>query len=310
MESKTKAYIALGLVCFIWGTTYLAVRIGVAHFPGLLFMAIRNILAGSLLLVGLRILKKEKQVTWANIKLQIVPGLCMITFGIGMVGWAVRYIPSGLAALICAMIPIFTIIVNLIFDRNEQINKHIALGVLLGMCGLAIVFGDNLALVRDTNSFIGILLTAISCVFWAFGGLYTQFNKSTSSPFFNAGVQLLTGGIGLTILSFFAEDWQGLTFPETTSILALLYLVFVGSILAFCSYLYAMSELPAGLVSIYAYINPLVAIVLGYIILHETITVFTILAFVITMIGVYLVNLGYRIKNLKTASFSTGKENA
>ncbi|CAG4998158.1 putative inner membrane transporter YedA [Dyadobacter sp. CECT 9275] len=305
MESKTKAYVALGMVCLVWGTTYLAVRIGVAGFPALLFMSVRNLIAGTLLLTVLAVLRKEKTWSWDNIKLQIIPGLCMITFGIGIVGWSVKYIPSGLAALICSMIPIFTMIVNLLFNKAERINWQIATGIMLGMCGVLLVFRDNLAFISNTNSLLGILVTMVSCLFWALGGLYTQKFKSGSGPFFNAGVQMLAGGLGLLVLSGLSEDWRQLPVPTTSSLFALLYLIVFGSILAFCSYLYAMSRLPAGLVSIYAYINPLVAIVLGYIILNEKITWLTMLSFIITMSGVYMVNVGYKLKKAQALRLAT-----
>jgi drug/metabolite transporter (DMT)-like permease len=299
MSSTVKAYIALGLVCFFWGTTYLAARIGVAGFPALIFMGIRNVLAGSLLLGFLALRGSAAKWTWTDIKLQIIPGLCMITFGTGIVGWAVKYIPSGLAALLCSMIPVLTIMINLAVRKDQKINWQIFAGMLLGLVGVTLIFGDNLDLVNNPQTLTGIVVVLVSVVSWCCGGLYTQIYKSKSDSFFNAGVQMFAGGVGLFVLSAFNEDWSHLPAMNITSLAALVYLIFFGSILAFASYLYAMSKLPAGLVSIYAYINPLVAILLGFLILGEKITWYTVLAFIVTMSGVYMVSFGYKVQKKK-----------
>lgn len=294
MRNTQKAYVALATICFLWGTTYLAARIGVAGFPALLFMALRNTTAGLLLLTFVVIRYRAVPGGWSDIKLQIIPGLCMITFGTGIVGWAVRFIPSGLAALICSLIPLFTIVIQLVIRPQDKLNGRIVLGVLMGFLGVLLVFRDHMNFMADRKSLMGIGVTLFSCLSFASGGLYTQTHRAQSHAFFNAAIQMLVGGTGLLVLSALAEDWQHLPSLSLTSGLALLYLIIFGSIVAFVSYLYAMSQLPAGLVSVYAYINPLVAIVLGYLILHEHVTWITGLAFAITMVGVYLVNQGYR----------------
>ena len=304
MNTTIKAYVALGLVCFFWGTTYLAARIGVAGFPALMFMAIRNTSAGIILLAFLAITRPSMEWKWSNIKLQIIPGLCLISTGTGIVGWAVKYIPSGLAALMCSMIPIFTIALNLIATKQEKVNRQIVTGMFVGLVGVVFIFRDNLELLRDPASLTGIVVVLVSIVSWCLGGLYTQIYRSKSDSFFNAGVQMFVGGSGLFVLSALNEDWQNLPEMHIESLLALLYLILFGSILAFASYLYAMSKLPAGLVSIYAYINPLVAIILGFLVLGEKITWFTCLAFLVTMSGVYLVNIGYKTQRNK---FTTGE---
>jgi len=305
MNANLRAYVALGLVCFFWGTTYLAARIGVAGFPAFMFMGIRNVSAGSLLMGFLAISQPSLKWKWSDIKLQIIPGLFMITLGTGIVGWAVHYIPSGLAALLCSLIPMFTIALNLVVKRDEKVNWQIIAGMLLGLSGVALIFKDNLDLINDPASRTGIAVVLISIVFWCFGGLYTQVYKSESNSFLNAGVQMFVGGSGLFVLSFFNEDWGDLPAMSFNSIFALFYLIFFGSILAFASYLYAMSKLPAGLVSIYAYVNPLVAISLGFLILDEKITWFTAVAFVLTTSGIYLVNFGYKLQKHKVIKLTS-----
>lgn len=300
MKSDPKAYLALLMVCFFWGTTYLAARIGVSGFPALFFMGFRNVVAGALLLGFLIFKNRSFPWTLADIGLQLVPGWCMITFGTGLVGWCVQYIPSGLAALLYATVPLFTILINVLARKEERINAHVALGMMLGLAGVMLVFRDNLEYLADRNSFMGICVTLASCVSWCLGGLYTKSYPGRRDSFFNAAIQMTAGGAGLFVLSAFNEDWTNLPVMQPQSVMALLYLIFFGSILTFASYLFAMSRLPAGLVSIYAYINPLVALVLGFLILDEKITWLTALAFVVTLGGVFMVNRGYYLQKRKS----------
>lgn len=300
MKSNLTAYIALLLVCFFWGTTYIAARIGVSGFPALFFMGFRNVVAGALLLGFLILKNRSFPWTLRDICLQLVPGWCLITFGTGLVGWCVQFIPSGLAALLYATVPLFTIIVNLLARKEERINVHIAGGMLLGLAGVMLVFRDNLEYLADPKSLLGICVTLASCVSWSLGGLYTKSFPGRTDPFFNAAVQMMAGGAGLFVLSLLNENWGNLPEMQMQSLLALLYLIFFGSILAFASYLFALSRLPAGLVSIYAYINPLVALVLGFFILDEKITWLTAVAFAVTVSGVFLVNRGYQLQKRKS----------
>ncbi|MGG7664953.1 EamA family transporter [Dyadobacter sp. BHUBP1] len=300
MKSNLTAYFALVLVCFFWGTTYLAARIGVAGFPALFFMGFRNLVAGALLLGFLVLRRRSFPWAWVDIRLQLVPGLCMLTFGTGLVGWCVQFIPSGLAALLYATVPIFTILINMLARRDERINAHVAAGMMLGLTGVMLVFRDNLEYLANRSSFLGICVTLASCVSWCLGGLYTKSFPAKTDSFFNAAIQMMVGGVGLLTLSALNDDWTSLPEMQPQSVMALLYLIFFGSILAYASYLFAMSRLPAGLVSIYAYINPLVALVLGFLILDEKITWLTALAFTVTLSGVFLVNRGYQLQKRKS----------
>jgi drug/metabolite transporter (DMT)-like permease len=301
MKSPLTAYVALILVCFFWGTTYLAARIGVSGFPALFFMGMRNVLAGGLLLGFLILKNRSFPWKWSDARLQFVPGWCMITFGTGLVGWSVQYIPSGLAALLYATVPLFTIAVNLIARQEERINAHIASGMMMGLAGIMLVFKDNLEFLGDPDSLMGICVTLASCVSWCLGGLYTKMHPAKTDSFFNAAIQMMAGGFGLFVLSALDEDWTHLPVMQTQSLMALVYLIFFGSILTYASYLFAMSRLPAGLVSIYAYINPLVALVLGFLILDEKVTWLTATAFTVTLGGVFLVNRGYQLQKRKSA---------
>ena len=291
-----KAYWALLALCIIWGTTFLAARIGVKAFPSLLFMGTRHTLAG-LLLIGFCVIKNKALPSWLQLRQQVLPGIMLVALGNGIVSLAVRTIPSGLAALICAMMPVYVVVINLLSKRNEPINYKIVLGLLLGMAGLLVIFKDNLAYLGNSQYLGGIVICLVSCLFWAMGSVYTKQKKFSGDVLMNIGCQLLVGGVVLLLGSLVREDWAAITTVPAATVGALIYLVLFGSIMAFTCFNYVLSKLPVGLATIYAYINPLVAIVLGFLVLGETITAYTVLAFLLTIGGIFLVNAGYRHKS-------------
>lgn len=290
-----RAYWALMALCVIWGTTFLAARIGVKAFPPLLFMGARHTLAG-LLLLGFCSIRSGVLPHWKQFKQQLLPGIMLVTLGNGIVSVAVRTIPSGLAALICAMMPVYVVVINLLGKRNEPINYKIVAGLLLGMAGLLVIFKDNLAFLGNSQYLGGIIICLVSCLFWAMGSVYSKQRQFSGDVLTNVGCQLLTGGLGLLSGGLVLEDWSEVKAVPAATVGALIYLVLFGSILAFVCFHYVLSKLPVGLATIYAYINPLVAIILGFLVLGETITVYTVLAFVLTIAGIFLVNAGYRHK--------------
>ncbi|WP_207420620.1 DMT family transporter [Desertivirga brevis] len=297
MKKDPKAYLSLIFICIVWGTTYLAARVGVKDFPPFLFMGMRQLAASLILFLLVFLMGKKPLLQWSLLKQQIVPGLCMITFGNGIVAWSVQYIPSGIAALICSMIPLYVILLNLTLKRKEKLNWQILLGTCFGLLGILVIFKNHLAELRNKEYLAGMLITIASCISWALGTIYTQRNKSKSEPLVNASLQLFIGGSGLLLLSLMFERNAELPPLSTQAFFAWVYLVLIGSVAAFGAYLYALSKLPVGLVTIYAYVNPIVAVLLGFFILQEAITLYTIVAAGVIVSGVYLVNKGYRVQS-------------
>lgn len=295
METKTKAIIALIIVCIFWGTTYLALRIGVKDFPPFLFSGIRQVSAGLLLLVIMYFAKMLEKVTFKDIAKQALPGILLITLGNGIIGWAELYVPSGLAALIVSVMPIYIVIMNIISGKEKKkFNLKIIGGFALGCIGIILIFKDNLADLAKPEYFWGVVASFGACVFWALGSIYMKHTSFTTSPYTNASIQFISGGIGLFLFSLMFDDYAQLSAITADSLWALLYLTIVGSLVSYLSYLYAIQHLPIVMVSTYAYVNPIIAILLGVLILSERITWITVLALATTLYGVYLINSGYR----------------
>jgi len=300
-SSNTKAYLALAIVCFVWGTTYLAIRVGVATFPPFLFSAIRQLLAGGLFLLLLWLLKFSIQVSGKALRQQAIAGVLLLTFGNGLISWAGRYIPSGLAALLVAIMPVYVVLINLVWNKEkEKLNSQVITGMLLGCAGLVLIFRDNLSDLANTAYLSGIIIALLASLCWAFGTVYTKQNRSSAHAFVNAAIQMCSGGLALLLFSAFFDDFSELSSISVNSLWALAYLIVFGSIISYGCYLFALERLPAGLTSIYAYINPIVAILLGYFILDEKLTWFTGLACVSIAGGVYLMNRGYNANKKHT----------
>ncbi len=289
-------YLALGVVCILWGTTYLALRVGVTQFPPFLFSAMRFLMAGPILIVIMLIL--GKRIPGGKVLMdQSVGGLLMCTLGVSIVGWAELNVTSGVAAVICSMMPIWTIIINLFANKEERPTPLIIFGLLLGLSGILLIFSEHLVEFYKpeyTNSIIAIFLANLC---WAIGTVWMKKRNTGSDPFMNAGLQMLFGGLFLIPLSLLFDDYASIKWtPEI--LFSLIYLMLIGSVAAYACYFYAIGKLPMTIVSLYAYINPVIAVILGWVILNEKLNARILIAIVITLLGIYLVNRGYQLKNL------------
>lgn len=291
------AYLALAAVCIIWGTTYLALRVGVTQFPPFLFSAIRFLIAGPLLIGFMLTIGKASLPSKELIFHQAISGLFMVTLGVGVVGWTEMHVSSGLAAIICSVMPIWVILINLIVSKDERPTLPIIIGLAVGSSGIIMIFSEHLAEFSNSNYFIRIVVTFLANICWAFGTVWTKKKNQNSNPFLNAGLQMFFGAVFLIPVSLLFDDYSTIHWSGEV-ITALIYLIFVGSILAYTCYSYAIKHLPMTLVSLYAYINPIVAVVLGWIILHEKLNFRISIGIVITVAGIYIVNRGYQLRDL------------
>jgi len=292
-----KAYAALAIVCFFWGTTYLVIKIGVVYIPGFIFSGIRNTLAG-LLTCGFFLLKgvslPSRNVFW----ILVIRGILMVIIGNGLVHWAEQFISSGLAAIIAAMVPLFIVSISVIMFKSIKINLKIILGLLLGFAGILVIFSDSLEDFKNPV-FVGGIIAMFAAAFgWALGSVYSGLRKLDINPIYAAGVQMFTGGILSIVIGFIIGERADFFALPINGIWAILYLVFIGSILGYNAYMYVLSKLPPTQASIYAYINPIVAVTLGWIILDEKLNLAIISGMAITLLGVFLVNRGFSL-NIK-----------
>ena len=294
MTKHTKAYIALAFICLVWGTTFLVIKIGVAHYPAFLFAGVRQAVAGIILTIGALLVNRQKDLSTRNILRQMLVGFLMLSVGNGLVSWGEKYIPSGIAALICSLMPLFAVLFNLLSSKKDHFNVTIGFGLILGVCGVGLIFRHDVSLISNPTYLGGIFATILATCSWAFGSIINRKHENPVNPFFNSGLQLLFGGIFMLIVSPAVDDYHGLQLWNMEGILCLVFLIIFGSVLAYAAYMYALSALPVGIATLYAYVNPLIAVMAGYLFLKEELNIYIGMAFITIIISVYLVNKGYR----------------
>lgn len=297
MKSHTKAYLAFAAICLIWGTTYLAIRVAVMSYPPFLMAGVRQVVSGVILMVLALAMNRNRDLSWKNIMRQTLIGLLLITAGNGLVTWAEQYIQSGVAALICSTMPISSVIIN-IFRGKEKLNAHIVAGMLLGFLGVTLIFKDSLTSAGTPHPLYGWAVAGLftATVAWAYGSLLNKREEPAVNSFFDAGLQITIGGALMLGISPFADDYSKFVWWHAEGFAAFAYLVVFGSLVAYSAYIYALKKLPVGFVMSYAYINPLVAVLLGAAMLDEPINVYTVFAMALIITAIMVIRKGYQKK--------------
>lgn len=268
---KTTIWLALLALYFVWGSTYLAIRITIETFPPFFQAAVRFLVSGLLLLLWQywagQALPTRRQ--WLS---AAIVGGSLLVAGNGLVSWAEQYIPSGITALIVATIPMFLVIGEALRPTGAKPNWQGVLGLLVGFAGVFILVGPT----EISGSSIklnpyGVIALLFASLFWAFGSLYSRSADLPKSTLMSTGAQMLTGSVGLFCLSLLTDELSGweLSAVSLRSWSGLLYLIVAGSLVGFASYGWLLQNAPISLVSTYAYVNPVVAVLLGAWLGHE-----------------------------------------
>jgi drug/metabolite transporter (DMT)-like permease len=289
-EDNFRAYLAWAAICLIWGTTYLAIRIGVHDLPPVLFAGLRWLIAGPVLIVILK-LRGYKLPVLKDIKHLAVVGILLLGFGNGLVVFAEQWVPSGLTALLITTGPLLMVGMESLLPNGPKLNSKIVFGVLLGLAGVTLIFGTDISDITNTQYLIGILVLMFGEFCWSFGTIYSKYKKVSVHPLMGAAVQMAVAGIGLSLLGVIKGESSYLHITQN-GVLAFLYLLVFGSFIAYGSYIYAVANLPVSFVSTFAYINPVIALFLGWLILNEKLDYTIMIGAIIILIGVYTVKKG------------------
>lgn len=286
--STARIVLAYLSVFIIWGSTYLAIRIGVTDWPPALFAGFRFVTAG-LLLLAIGVFKKGKFPAREGVFHLAVVGLFLLVGGNWLVVWAEKTIPSGLAALIIAVVPLFMSSIDSFLPRGQTLPAMGWLGIFIGFGGVFVLVSPTLGLSEGVSlNPIGIAGLILASLFWSIGSVYSKHHPVQGSLFMNSAIQNLAGGIVLTIIGFASNEWHQINVTPG-GIGALVYLIIFGSIIGYTSYVYLLRHVPPAKASTYAYVNPVVAIFLGWLILAEPLDFLTIVAAVIILSGVAIV---------------------
>lgn len=290
-ESIGLPMLALFWVSFFWGTTWLASKEGVKHMPALQLAAIRQFIGGGLYVLYF-VWKKEpwpKKKQWKTI---LILSVLNFVLSNGLSTWGVKYISSGLGAIIGAIFPLWIVIIS--FFQGERLAKLSIVGLLVSFGGVCVVFSDYLTDLLRPDFQFGILLSVIATMTWAAGSLYTKKKAASFNPYFSLGLQMLISCILLFAYTGATGTSVQITEIPSEAWWSIAYLVLFGSITTFIAFIYALQRLPTELSSIYAYINPIIAVILGSLIFDEPLTIAIIIGVGFVVLGIYLINYSLR----------------
>src|SRR4029077_109888 len=278
-------------IYLIWGSTHLAIRYAVATIPPLYTAGIRHLTAGLILLAWCA--WKRLRPTSAQLRASVVIGALFFLIGHGTVHWAEQIVPSGLAALLVAVEPIFVFALSEAADRRWRMNATLFTGVVLGLAGVALLFGKGILMSAPgmATRAIAILVGAIS---WAGGIVYSRRSKLSGQPLLLSALSLLSGSIMLLIAGTIAGEWRRFSPGAVSSVswIALAYLILFGSVVAFTAYNWLLEHYSPTLVATHTYVNPIVAVLLGWIFAGEAVTLNVILGAAMVVAAVMLVDRG------------------
>jgi drug/metabolite transporter (DMT)-like permease len=278
----------------IWGSTYLMNKVAVQELPPFMIAAVRFIIAGLLIFLIAKILRFPLKITRRQLLNTTIAGFLFLTFGNGVVVWALRYVDSGMTALEISAQPLVVLLLMWILE-GKKIQSASMLGVVLGMIGIYLLVGQE-TLITDENTVIGMIMIFFCMLSWGYGSLFVAKADLPGNYFINTGYQMFMGGIMLVIASLaFGEKWIPLQQWSMPVQLSMGALIIFGSIAAFTAFNYLLRVVSPEKVATCTYVNPIIALFLGWYFLDEQITLQSIIAAGVLLTGVYFINTKRKI---------------
>lgn len=285
-------WLAILILYVVWGSTYLGIRIAVESIPPFTMGSTRFLIAGVVMLAVIAVVRRGSiaRPTRTQLRDSFIVGALLMGGGMGAVAWGEQTVPSGIAALLIAMMPVWVAIFSRVF-LHERLPLAAMLGIGVGMAGVAILVGPSIAVDGSLDP-AGIVALLISPISWAAGSVFAAHRaKLPEDPFVATGFQMLSGAAVLGALAIATGEIFTVRLEAITqeSLVALAYLTLVGSLVAFTAYVWVLRHAPLPLIATYAFVNPVVAVVLGAIVLNETVTPLQVVAGAVIVVGVALI---------------------
>ena len=293
-NNRRGGYIALTTTSVLWGTTWVASKIGVSQMPAFQMASIRQFFGGICFVLFFMLYKKLPFPTAKQFVLLAVMALLMFVGANGLSTWSLKYIPTGLSSLIGALYPLSVVIIEMLFFKNRNVSALTFIGLLLGIGGIGIVFYENAFHSRPPGFFLGVFLSVGAMLSWSIGSVIIVKNKIKIDPYYATGWQMLISSALLYAMAVSTKATIPLQEIPVKAWTVIAYLVVAGSLISFAAFVYSMKVLPAALFSLYAYFNPLVAMLAGTIVLNEHLTINILWGAIVTLAGVFLVNYSMR----------------
>lgn len=285
-------WVAFASVCIVWGTTYFGIKVAMEYFPPFFFSAFRHGAAGVIFLL-LYLTQSRQKPSWADVKHASIAGIFMITGGNALLSWAVKYISSGLAGILSATAPVFITLMSIYAFPNFKITWKITLGLLIAFVGIALLSKPDEGIQLTFDFWIGFILAIIANVFWGLGSVYMKKKPVEQHPFLKTGIQMIPASVINIVISFIFEPSPEFSRIDARGWEAIAYLIFIGSLIGYLSFVYLTKYMTPARLSIHIYVNTVVAVLVGWALGGEHLTVITWLALAIIMGGVFIVNNEY-----------------
>jgi drug/metabolite transporter (DMT)-like permease len=292
---RARLIAAFAAVYLVWGSTYLAIRFAVETLPPLLMAGARFVIAGGILLLWARLRGRAGGPTKMDWTTGLVSGALLLLGGNGAVVWAEQMVPSGIAALLVAVVPLWMVLLDWLRPGGRRPAAAVFVGLALGLAGLALLVGPS-ALGGSgggTISLVGAGVLMVGSLSWAVGSLYTKRAPRPSSANNGSGTQMLAGGLCLLLVGVLSGEVSRLDLGHASSqsVLGFLYLVSFGSLIGFTAYVYLLAHTTAAKAATYAYVNPVVAVLLGWALAHEPVTPKTLIAAAVILASVAIITV-------------------
>jgi drug/metabolite transporter (DMT)-like permease len=302
-HSKALVFAAFAAVYIIWGSTYLAILLAIKTIPPFFMAASRFFIAGLILLIW-ALLKGEQLPDLKSILKISIAGILMLAFGNALLAWVEQYIASGLAAILVATVPLWFVVLDKRQWKYHFSNKQIILGLIVGFAGVILLFSGkgSADLFSSKMKIISLIVLLIGTIGWTIGSLYSKYQKIQGSTLMKVAIQMIASSIVIFIGAFSFHEQKDFIISNVSweSIGALIYLILMGSLVGYMAYIWLLSVRPASLVGTYAYVNPVVAVFLGWLIANEHVSFMKIVGLIIIIAGLVIVNMS-KEKKIKTA---------
>ena len=296
VASKPKASRLLVIFCFgaiylIWGSTFLTIRYAVENLPALYVVGFRHLCAGLILLAWA--LAKGARPTWEQIRASAVIGFLFFLVGHGTLHWAEKFVPSGLAALLIAVEPIFVFLMSSAVARVWRLNGMLVVGILMGLGGVSVLVRSS-AMGGQPKLTIGVVAILIGAISWAAGIIYSRKSKLSGSPLLLSALSLLSGAVMLFAVGTASGEWKGFTLERVGARgwISIAYLILFGSVITFTAYNWLLEHFSPTMVATHTYVNPVVAVLLGWAYGGEALTLRVGVAAAMVIAAVVLVDRG------------------
>lgn len=288
-RERKLAYLAWITICVVWGTTYLAIRVALDSLPVALLAGFRWTAAGIILTLLLPLFGERlpARSTWPSIAFV---GFLMNVVGNGCLVWSEQYVASGLTAVIVAMVPFWAVAVEAMLPRGERLTARTLLGLAAGFAGIVVLVWPSLTLGGHAGRMFvaGVFALQLGSLAWSIGTSFTKRRAIGASPLAMAAIQMIFSGVMLMLIGTALGEWGRVGFTPRT-FWAMVYLTIAGSVVGYTAYVYTLKYLPVSTVSLYAYVNPIIAVILGTLLLSEPFSARIVVAAVLVFAGIAIV---------------------